>query len=48
MLKGISTTAEIAGVTLGPRGRCVIIDKTWCAKDNKGWRDSCKGIRVKR
>lgn len=31
ILKGISTTADIAGVTLGPRGRCVIIDKSYGA-----------------
>jgi chaperonin GroEL len=31
MLKGISTTAEVAGVTLGPRGRCVIIEKSYGA-----------------
>ncbi len=31
MLKGIYTTAEVAGVTLGPRGRCVIIDKAYGA-----------------
>lgn len=31
MLKGIYTTAEVAGVTLGPRGRCVIIEKSYGA-----------------
>jgi len=31
MLKGIYTTADVAGVTLGPRGRCVIIDKSYGA-----------------
>jgi chaperonin GroEL len=31
MLKGIYTTADVAGVTLGPRGRCVIIDKAYGA-----------------
>lgn len=31
MLKGIFTTAKVAGVTLGPRGRCVIIEKSYGA-----------------
>ncbi len=31
MLKGIAVTADIAGVTLGPRGRSVIIEKSYGA-----------------
>ena len=34
MLKGVDILANTVKVTLGPKGRNVVIDNLWCAKNN--------------
>jgi len=41
--KGVDTLADAVKVTLGPRGRNVVIDKKIrFAKHHQRWRDCCK------
>ena len=38
MLKGVNTLANAVKVTLGPKGRNVVMDKSYgCAEDHKRW-----------
>jgi len=40
--RGIDTLANAVKVTLGPKGRNVIIDKKiWFSSNHQRWRDSC-------
>ena len=42
MLKGVDTLANTVKTTLGPKGRNVVIDKSYGApKNNKRWSNSC-------
>ena len=42
MLKGVNTLANAVKVTLGPKGRNVVMDKSYGAQNYQGWRFSCK------
>ena len=42
MLKGVDILANAVKVTLGPKGRNVVIDKSlWSTSNYKGWRHCC-------
>ena len=49
MLKGVNVLADAVAVTLGPKGRNVVMDKSFGApKSTKRWGFSCKRNRIKR
>ncbi len=39
MLRGVDILADAVKVTLGPKGRNVVLDKSWRAADHQGRRD---------
>ncbi len=44
LLKGVNTLADAVKVTLGPKGRNVILEKTFSSPSgNEGWRYGRKG-----
>jgi len=47
LLKGVDALANAVKVTLGPKGRNVVIDKKiWTPTSNKRWCYSCKRNRT--
>ena len=40
--QGVDKLANAVKVTLGPKGRNVVIEKNWCTHCNKGWCDRSK------
>ena len=41
MLKGVNVLADAVKVTLGPKGRNVILDKSFCPNGHERWRFGC-------
>ena len=49
LLKGVDTLANAVGVTLGPKGRNVVLDKSFGrAPHHQGRRDGRQGDRARR
>ena len=48
MLEGVDILANAVKVTLGPKGRNVVLEKSFGAPHHKRWCDSCKRYRVER
>jgi chaperonin GroEL len=46
MLRGVDILANAVKVTLGPKGRNVVIDKSFGAPHHQGRRDRCQGNRT--
>ncbi len=38
MENGLNLLADTVKVTLGPKGRNVVLDKKWAPHDHQGWR----------
>ena len=41
MLRGVDILTNAVRVTLGPKGRNVVLDKSYGAAHNQGWRYCC-------
>lgn len=49
MVEGVNILADAVKVTLGPKGRNVVLERTWGAPDHhQGWRFRCQGNRTER